>query len=86
MEHYGSPTPPRVFEGFEEVRVPIDICAGAKDGVVPAKCVYQQYQELSEKLGRLVTYREFPTFGHLNFIHQPTEEFTAYLLSRLALP
>ncbi|QDZ24756.1 lipase [Chloropicon primus] len=85
LKHYGSALPPKVMDAYENVRsVPIDIFAGEKDGVCPPKSVYLQYLEL-ERRGVPVTFKELPGFGHLNFIHQPSEEFTDYLLSRLSL-
>lgn len=83
FEHYGQGSPPDV--AFEGLDVPIDFVAGRDDGVVPAKCVRLQYEEM-RKRGNPVTFEEFRNFGHLNFIHQPSEEFTSYLLSRLSLP
>ena len=84
LKHYGRRKPPNVLEEYENIDTPIDLVTGKRDGVVPSANIYQLYQEL-EGRGALVTYREFDC-GHLNFIHQPSEEFTDYLLSRLSLP
>ena len=86
IEHYGRATPPLVSEVWGQdggILVPIDFCAGKADGVVPAKCVYQQYLDLKAR-GASVSYREFD-LGHLGFIHNPSEEFTSFLLSRLSI-
>jgi len=83
LKHYGEAHPPKVSSEYGNIDIPIDVVAGRKDGVVPPENVHAQYVELRER-GVEATYTEFDC-GHLNFIHQPSEDFTSFLLSRLVL-
>ncbi|KAK9810060.1 hypothetical protein WJX72_004140 [[Myrmecia] bisecta] len=83
MEHYGQPTPPNIPDSYHLLDMPIDIIAGASDGIVAPENVLMHYYHMRQA-GCHVTYKEFD-FGHMDFTMAVKDELRHYVLSRLLL-
>ncbi|GBF99175.1 alpha beta hydrolase family [Raphidocelis subcapitata] len=79
---YGHPAPPDVASEYWRLDVPVDICAGAHDGVIPPANV-RRHVAAMRAAGVDVSYREFD-YGHLDFTFTTRDELRYFVLKRLA--
>ncbi len=61
--------------------VPVDLVAGAHDGIIPPQNVRKHYEAM-RAAGVAVSYKEFD-FGHLDFTFAVKEELKRYLMRLL---
>lgn len=59
-------------------------CAGRTDGVIARENVVKHY-EYMHSAGCDVTYKEFESFGHLDFVFAVKDDLRHYVLSRLLM-
>ena len=76
--------PPLPAEHYRLLDVPVDLLAGAADGVIPPACVLQHVQHL-RAAGVPCSFRILP-FGHLDFTFGVKEDIRAFVLTKLRRP
>ncbi|KAI8465067.1 MAG: Alpha/Beta hydrolase protein [Monoraphidium minutum] len=81
LAHYGHPTPPDIASEYWRLDIPVDICAGRSDGVIPPSNVRRHVSAMAAA-GVDVTYREFD-FGHLDFTFNTRDELRFWVMSKL---
>jgi lysosomal acid lipase/cholesteryl ester hydrolase len=81
VAHYGRPTPPDVAAEYWRIDVPVDVCAGSHDGVIPPADV-RRHVAAMRGAGVDVSYREF-SYGHLDFTFATRDELRYWVLSKL---
>ena len=83
-----SPLPPAPLplpaENYRLLDVPVDLLAGAADGVIPPACVLQHVHHL-RAAGVPCSFRILP-FGHLDFTFGVKEDIRGFVLSKLRRP
>ena len=84
IAHYGTPEPPDIAGSYGRLDIPVDIMAGRRDGVIAAENAVEHYERM-RGAGCRVTYKEFESFGHLDFTFAMKDELRHYVLSRLLL-
>ena len=86
LARYGRPTPPDVAAEYWRLDVPVDVAAGAHDGVIPPANV-ERHVAAMRAAGVAASFRVF-ALGHLEFVlpaHRSRDELRYYVLSRLRL-
>ncbi|EIE26467.1 hypothetical protein COCSUDRAFT_39557 [Coccomyxa subellipsoidea C-169] len=82
--HYGSAEPPDIAANYGRLDIPVDIMAGRSDGVIARENVVKHY-DCMHSAGCDVTYKEFESFGHLDFVFAVKDDLRHYVLSRLLM-
>lgn len=59
-------------------------CAGRSDGIIARENVIKHYNQM-HAAGCDVTYKEFESFGHLDFVFAVKDDLRHYVMSRLLL-
>ena len=75
---------PLPAENYRLLDVPVDLLAGAADGVIPPACVLQHVHHL-RAAGVPCSFRILP-FGHLDFTLGVKEDIRGFVLSKLRRP
>ena len=65
-------------------RRPAAAHAGKSDGVIARENVVKHYRTM-QAAGCNVTYKEFDSFGHLDFVFAVKDDLRHYVMSRLSL-
>jgi pimeloyl-ACP methyl ester carboxylesterase len=79
--HYGLPFPPDIADEYWRIDIPVDLCAGALDGIIPPENVRMHYDRM-RRAGVKVTFRQFE-FGHLDFTFAAKSELLTSTLRLL---
>ncbi|KAI8469058.1 MAG: hypothetical protein J3K34DRAFT_424964 [Monoraphidium minutum] len=81
LARYGRATPPDIASEYWRLDIPVDICAGRHDGVIPPANVRRHVTAMAAA-GVDVTYREF-SYGHMDFTFVTRDELRFWVLSKL---
>ena len=79
--HYGRAAPPDLGAEYWRLDMPVDIAAGAADGVIPTANTRRHYRQMREG-GVAATYREFD-YGHMDFTFATRDELRYWVMAKL---
>ncbi|KAL4458518.1 hypothetical protein ABPG75_013383 [Micractinium tetrahymenae] len=82
--HYGSDRPPSLADNFRLLDVPVDLLAGAADGIIPPACVMMHAQRLRQA-GVPCSFRILPA-GHMDLTFAVRDDIRLFVLSKLRNP
>lgn len=83
-QHYGTDKPPSIADNYHLLDVPVDLVAGAADGIIPPACVVMHAQRL-RSAGVPCSFRILP-YGHMDFTFAVKEDIRLFVLSKLRNP
>lgn len=82
--HYGRDRPPSLADHFRLLDIPVDLLAGALDGIIAPACVMMHAQRLRQA-GVPCSFRILPA-GHMDLTFAVRDDIRLFVLSKLRNP